>query len=158
METNQATTAEGELALHLYDLRRETEMRKARNWFAAEFWPRSFADMELIMSQFGSPQSRWLGQLLSYWDMAAALVLRGALHPGLFNDTCHEAWFCYAKLKPFLQESRTKFSPEFLANLEKVIEGSVEGRERLQRMQENIAQFRTMAEERKKQSPVHEAA
>ena len=34
METTQATTAEGELVLHLYDLRRETEMRKARNWFA----------------------------------------------------------------------------------------------------------------------------
>src|ERR1017187_9947713 len=42
METTQATTADGELALHLYDLRRETEMRKARNWFGAEFWPRRF--------------------------------------------------------------------------------------------------------------------
>jgi hypothetical protein len=80
-------------------------------------------------------------------------VLRGALHPGLFHDTCGEAWFCYAKLKPFLQEGRTKFSPEFLANLEKVIEGSAEGRERLQRMQENLVRFRTMAEERKKQQP-----
>jgi hypothetical protein len=159
METTQATTADGELALHLYDLRRETEMRKARNWFGAEFWPRSFSDIEQIMGQFASQHSRWFGQILSYWDMAAALVLRGALHPGLFNDTCHEAWFCYAKLKPFLQECRTKFSPEFMANLEKVIESSEEGRERLQRMQENIARFRTMAEERKKQqSPASEAA
>jgi hypothetical protein len=58
-----------------------------------------------------------------------------------------------------LQESRTKFSPDFLAHLEKVIEGSTEGRERLQRMQEMIARFRTMSEERKKQQPaVSEAA
>jgi hypothetical protein len=153
METKQATTADAELALHLYDLRREAEMRKARNWFAGEFWPQSFSDLEQTMMQFGSPQSRWFGQILSYWDMAASLVLRGALHPGLFHDTCGEAWFCYAKLKPFLQEGRTKFSPEFLANLEKVIEGSAEGRERLQRMQENLVRFRTMAEERKKQQP-----
>jgi len=159
MDTTQATTAEGELALKLYDLRRETEMRKARNWFATEFWPRTFSDLEQTMSQFGSPQSRWFGQVLSYWDMAASLVLRGALHPGLFHDTCGEAWFCYAKLKPFLQEGRTNFSPEFMANLEKVIESSAEGRERLQRMQAMLTRFRTMAEERKKQqSPKSEAA
>jgi hypothetical protein len=153
METTQATTAEGELALHLYDLRRESEMRKARNWFAAEFWPHSFSDIEQTMMQFGTPQSRWLGQVISYWNMAASLVERGALHPGLFSDTCHEAWMCYAKLKPYLQECRSKFSPDFMFNLEKVIEGSAEGRERLKHMQENFARFRSMAEEKKKQQP-----
>jgi hypothetical protein len=31
--------ADAQLILQLYDLRREAEMRKARNWWAAEFWP-----------------------------------------------------------------------------------------------------------------------
>jgi hypothetical protein len=159
METNQATTAEGELALHLYDLRRETEMRKARNWFAGEFWPRSFSDIGQTMEQFDSQQSRWLRQVISYWETAAALVLHGAINPALFHDTCGEAWFCYAKLKPFAQEGRTKFSPEFLVKLEKVVEATAEGRERLQFMQEMLAHFRAMAEERKKQqTPAHQAA
>jgi hypothetical protein len=126
-------------------------MRKARNWFAGEFWPRSFSELEQVMMQFESPQGHWCRQVMSYWDMAAALVNRGSLHPGLFYDTCGEAWFCYAKLKPFVAEGRTKFAPEFLANLEKVIEGPPEGRERLQRMQENIARFGDMVEKNKKQ-------
>jgi hypothetical protein len=148
METTQATTAEGELVLHLYDLRREAEMRKARNWFAGEFWPQSFADIEKTMMQFDSHQSHWFRQVLSYWDMAAALVQHGALDRTLFSDTCGEAWMCYAKLKPFLEECRSKFSPTFLSNLEKVIEGSPEGRENLQRTQEMIARISAGAAER----------
>ncbi|MFB3813225.1 MAG: hypothetical protein ACE14L_03865 [Terriglobales bacterium] len=152
MEATPATTAEGELVLHLYDLRRESEMRKARNWIAGEFWPRSFSDLEQTMMRFDSQQSAWLRQVLSYWDMAAALVLRGSLNPGLFYDTCGEAWFTYAKLKPFIQEARTKFNaPEFLANLEKAIEGTAEGRERLRRQQENIARFAELVEQAKMQ-------
>ena len=158
METTHATTADAELILRLYDLRREAEMRKARNWFAGEFWPRSFAELEQTMMRFETPQSRWIGQVVSYWEMAAALVIRGALHPGLFYDTCGEAWFYYAKLKPFVQESRKKFSPEFLVNLEKTIEGSAEGRERLRQVEQHIAQFRAMAEEHKKHPPASSEA
>jgi hypothetical protein len=150
METTQATTAEGELVLHLYDLRRETEMRKARNWFAGEFWPRNFAEIETTMMRFDAPQSHWFRQVLSYWDMAAALVQHGALDRTLFTDTCGEAWLCYAKMKPFMQECRSKFSPTFLSNLEKVVEGSPEGREHLQRTQEMIARMRSTNEERTK--------
>jgi hypothetical protein len=123
-------------------------MRKARNWFAGEFRPQSFADIEKTMMQFDSQQSHWFRQVLSYWDMAAALVQHGALDRTLFTDTCGEAWMCYAKLKPFLEECRSKFSPTFLSNLEKVIEGSPEGREHLQRTQEMIARFSAGAEQR----------
>ena len=150
METTHATAADAELTLRLYDLRRETEMRKARNWFAS-FSPRSFSDIEQTMMQFDSTQSHWFRQVLSYWEMASALVLQGAFHSGLFYDTCGEAWFCYAKMKPFMQECRTKFSPEFMTNLEKVVEGSAEGRKRLQEMQERIARMSAMAEGRKQQ-------
>ena len=151
MDTTHATTADAELVLHLYDLRREAEMRKARNWFAEEFWPQNFSDVEQLMSQFGSPQNRWFRQLVSYWEMAAALVLRGALQQALFLDTCGEAWFVYAKLKPFLKEHRAKFMPEFLSRVEKVVEGSAEGRERLQHMEAMIARFAARASERKSQ-------
>ena len=147
METTHATNADAELVLRLYDLRRETEMRKARNWFASEFWPRNYSEVQQIAMQFGSEQSRWLGQIMSYWDMAASLVARGALNKDLFFDTCGEAWFVYAKLKPFIQESRAQWnSPEYLSNLEKVIEGSAEGRDRLKRVQENFQRFTSMIE------------
>ncbi len=145
-----ATTHDADLVLRLYDLRREAEMRKARNWFASEFWPRDFSELEQTIMQFGTQPSRWFGQVLSYWDMAAALVVRGALHPGLFLDSCAEGWFVYAKLKPFIQEFRTKFSPEFLVHLEQAIEATPEGRARLERTQQMIARFGPMMDERRK--------
>lgn len=151
METTHASHNDAELTLRLYDLRRETEMRKARNWFAGQFWPSSFSEIEQTMMQFDSQQSHWFRQVLSYWDMAASLVVNGAYNPELFYATCGEAWFCYAKLKPFVQESRTKFSPEFLINLEKAIEGTPQGRERLKAMLENVANFRRKIEEEGRQ-------
>jgi len=35
----KATVHDAHLILKLYDLRREAEMRKARHWLTAEFWP-----------------------------------------------------------------------------------------------------------------------
>lgn len=35
----KATAHDAQLILKLYDLRREAEMRKARHWLTAEFWP-----------------------------------------------------------------------------------------------------------------------
>ena len=37
--SKKATAADAQLILQLYDLRREAEMRKARAWWLAEFWP-----------------------------------------------------------------------------------------------------------------------
>ncbi len=45
-------------------------------------------------------------------------------------------YFVYAKVQPFVKEMRQKMkSPEFLQNLEKVVEATPENRERLGRMQ-----------------------
>jgi hypothetical protein len=152
VESTQATTGQGELVLRLYDLRREPEMRKARDWFAGEFWPRNHSELEQIVMQWGSQHSRWFSQVLSYWETAATLVVHGALPVGLFYDSSGEAWFCYAKVKPYLNECRSKFSPEFLTNLEKAIEGTAAGRERLQKTLDNIERYRDIIEEKRKQS------
>ena len=36
------TTADAQIILQLYDFRREAEMRKARNWFNGQFWPKKW--------------------------------------------------------------------------------------------------------------------
>jgi hypothetical protein len=144
MEPTPATPADAELVLRLYDLRRESEMRRARSWFVEEFWPAKFSEIESLWAQFGSPQNRWFRQIVSYWEMAAALVVRGALNPALFFDTCGEAWFVYAKLKPFVAENRAKYFPDYVTNLEKVVEGTAEGRERLARIESMISNLRDL--------------
>ena len=40
------TQADAELLLHLYEVRREPELRKARKWFLTEFKPASYAEIK----------------------------------------------------------------------------------------------------------------
>ena len=67
---------EAGLILKLYELRREETMRKARNWYFMEFHPQSFADFNQAMF---SEHSGHLRMVVTYWDMAAALVNNGAI-------------------------------------------------------------------------------
>ena len=78
------TAADAQLILHLYELRRETEMRKARSWWAGSFWPETAEDYVKVASAFSIPENAWLRQVISYWDMAASFVLRGARPRGPF--------------------------------------------------------------------------
>jgi len=135
----QATVHDANLILKLYDLRREAEMRKARNWFGAEFWPQSADDVLKVVNSFGSQENAWLRQVGSYWDMAASLVLHGALSEELFLASSCELLFIFAKIHPFLKEIREKMNnPEAYANIEKVATGSKLARNRLERVSKNV--------------------
>src|SRR6185312_4808965 len=69
--------------------------------------------------------------VVSYWDMAAALVNHGAISPELFNDTNGEHLSVFAKLEPILPEIRASIGPQFLRSLEKLVDATPNGRERL---------------------------
>ena len=133
-----ATTADAQVILQLYELRGEAEMRKARHYISAEFWPESAEDVLRLVRTYPSPENTWLRQVTSYWEMAAAFVLRGALHEGLFYDCTGEMYCVFAKFKPFLPELRQKL-PFFLVSVEQVILRTREGRERLHRLERRLA-------------------
>jgi len=128
------TTTDAQLILQLYDLRREPEMRKARNWWLGEFWPQSAEDFLKVSGNMSLQENSWLRQVPSYWSMAASFVLQGALHEDLFLQPAvsGEMYFLLAKVHPFLKDLREKLDdPHFFGNIEKVIMGSKFGRERL---------------------------
>ena len=137
----KATPQDGLLMMQLYDLRREAEMRKARNWFVADFWPQSADDILKISNAFPGQENNWMRQVGSYWDMAASLVLQGALHEELFlQPGCSgEMFFLFAKVQPFLKDVRQKMNnPEAWANIEKVATGSKLARKRLERVSATV--------------------
>ena len=74
----KATAEDARLVLKLYDLRREAEMRKARHFMTAEFWPKDADEFIKVANALGTQENAWLRQVGGYWDMAAALVLHGA--------------------------------------------------------------------------------
>jgi hypothetical protein len=128
------TATDAQLVLQLYDLRREAELRKARNWWVVTFWPRTADDFIKVASALGTQENNWLRQAGGYWDLAAALVLHGTIHPDLFLEggSSGEMFFMYAKIQPILKELREKMqSPGLFSNVEKVIMSTKAGRERL---------------------------
>jgi hypothetical protein len=132
-------TESAELILKLYDLRREAKMREARNWMFG-FNPKSAEDISNTMMD---PEvGAYLRMVLSYWDMAAALVNHGAIDAGIFNDTTGEHIGVFGKIEPFLAELRAQWEmPEAFAHLEKVILDRPNGTERLRKTQEWMKQI-----------------
>ncbi len=127
------TAADAHLILKLYDLRRESEMRKARSWWMAEFWPQNAEDFLKVSGNMGSQENNWLRQVGGYWSMASSFVLQGALNEALFIQPAvsGEMYFLLAKVHPFLKDLREKLDdPHFFGNIEKLIMNSKFGRDR----------------------------
>jgi hypothetical protein len=123
--------------LKLYELRRDEHMRAARQWFFSEFAPENVMDI-VALYRGGERASANFRMVVSYWDMAASLVLNGAIDEKTFLDANTEHVFVYAKLAPFLAELREIFrEPDYFQHIEKLvlkvpdIEAKLEGRKRL---------------------------
>jgi hypothetical protein len=114
-------------------------MRKARDWYFREFNPESIADFTEAM--FGE-HSGHLRMVVSYWDMAAALVNDGAIGLDLFISTNGEHIGVFSKIEPLLGEIRSAYAPQFAVNLEKLIDATPEGRNRTAKARERMKAMR----------------
>jgi len=83
-----------------------------------------------------------LRMVMSYWEMAAALVNHGAISLELYTDTNGEHISVFAKLEPFLGEIRAGYGPQFFKNLEKLIDAMPDGRKRCAEMRERMKNIR----------------
>ncbi len=144
------TPADATLILKLYDLRREAEIRKARNWWFAKFWPENADDFMKVAQAVGTQENAWLRQVPSYWELAASLVLHGTLNETLFLEPAFsgEMFLIFAKIHPFLKDVRERTqNPRMLANVEKVIKKSKAGQERLKVVEQRMAARRKQIKE-----------
>lgn len=129
MKTKNALK-QAELILKLYEIRRETALRAARDYVGGEFKPKSVDDFVSLVQDGGKPSGHIL-QVYGYWDMVAAFVVHGALDESLIFDTCQEMYFQFGKIQPYLAGFREQMNlPEFLRSMETVITASQEKRTR----------------------------
>lgn len=136
--------ADADLILKLYDLRRETVMRQARNWWFS-FNPTSIQD---VMTTMAGENSGYMRMVLSYWDMACAMVVNGAINEDLFNQTNGEHLVVFMKIEPVLQDLRAMFdNPEFLQSLETVVKRMPNIEARMASMRERFKQFAAMQQQ-----------
>lgn len=144
MAKGKATALDAQVIIQLYDLRREPVMRTARRFMVSEFWPKNYEQFKGVLTDYGTEHNEWMRQVLTYWDMAAAMVLRGAVDEDLFFETNNEPYFLFAKFEAFIPAARRDFvNPDFLVNLEKLA-AKPRARQRINVLQERLAR-RTQA-------------
>jgi hypothetical protein len=115
-----ATPADADIILKLYELRTEAVMREARAWVTGQFWPATAEEYFAVALNPADPHNPWLRQVLSYWEMATAMVVHGALSAELFVDCNGEGFFLLAKFAPILEAIREK-NPGFLSKTSELI-------------------------------------
>lgn len=122
MESQIATFEDATLILKLYELRREAVLRKARHWLLFEFNPATIEEYRSVAGAAGTEQNDYLRQVLSYWEMAASLVLHGAVKADLFLDSNGEGIFIFAKFHAFREDLQAKTGRPFMRHTAQLIE------------------------------------
>lgn len=113
------THEQAQLHLQVYDLRREKQLRKARDWFQQNFHADTVEEAMRIAAP-GTETGNYFGMVIGYWEQACALLNYGLLNEDLFFETSGEFFGIYEQVKTTLPKFRQQFQdPNMLANLEK---------------------------------------
>ncbi len=146
------STGAAGLILKLYELRTEPKLRAARGWFGFEFHPQSTKDV-LVTWLGPGHESAPYRMVTTYWDMAASLVVQGAIPVELFNAANSEHFAFYAKIRAYLAEVRaTTQNLDYLKNLEQVATAGENPDERLAMYDRYNTRQRGLAAEGKQRS------
>jgi len=123
------TTADGDLLLRLYEMRREPELRRARAWFLTEFKATTWAE---IKSRYltHTDEDRWFRMTTSYWEMVGTLVNRGVLQDELFFDHTGEDIVTWERCKAWIAEARADIRATYLYQFERLVTGHLAFRKR----------------------------
>ncbi|MEO6805575.1 MAG: hypothetical protein ABI286_11120 [Edaphobacter sp.] len=117
-----ATATDAELVLKLYELRREETLRNARRFMIFDFNPKTVEELRAVSRDPKSDKNVFWRQALSFWEMAASLVLHEALDPELFLESNVEGILLYAKFHHFHAETEKESGNRFMKQTATLIE------------------------------------
>lgn len=117
---DDAAQASAQLTLMLYELRRDERWRAAWGWFATSFFPDSVGDIKAVMDP-AHAHSADFRAVTSYWDMAAAFAVSGAVSAEHFMASADEMMRLWVRMADHVEPLRRDLAlPGFLSNVEKV--------------------------------------
>lgn len=117
-----ATVADAGVILQLYELRQEETLRRARKFMVFEFNPKTLEELREVSRKPGTQENAYWRQTLSYWEMAASLVLRGAVDAELFFDSAAEGILLYAKFHHFHAVTEKESGNPFMRHTAQLIQ------------------------------------
>lgn len=153
MERMLATPADAEIIIKLYQLRTEAVMRKARAWLVGDFWPQTAEEFFAVYDNPADKHNPFIRQVVSYWEMAAAMVIHGAVSAELFVDANAEGFFILAKFRPILDAIREK-NPTFLIKTSEMVKRFSSAAQRFESIKKRVEVMReTQGSKPKKRAP-----
>lgn len=130
---------DADLALRLYDLRRETVMRQSRD-LMAKFLPRSFEEIAAVLAPDHPHNAAWR-QVTSYFEMAWNMARHGIANPDFLAENTGEGFYLFAKVHPYLEQIRRATSPLAFHNAEWMLQNSASARQRFELFQARVAKM-----------------
>jgi hypothetical protein len=117
---------DADLILKLYEMRREAVMRASRAAINADFWPKSWEDVQAVTKQDHPLNAAWR-QVGTYWEMVYGMAKHGVIHPDFMMESCGEGIFLYARIEPYLVQLR-ELNPFAFRNAEWIVTNSERGK------------------------------
>lgn len=96
---------DAELALKLYDLRRESVMRESRAAINATFLPTSWEDV-LAVTKPDHPLNAPFRQCATYWEMVYSMARHGVMHAEFMMESSGEGLLLSSRIEPWLEQYR----------------------------------------------------
>jgi len=122
---------DAQLALRVYELRREAVMRDSRNAINQKLWPRSYDDVQAVLKG-DHPLNAAYRQVNTYWEMVYGMVKHRIVHPEYFMESNGEGVFLFARMEPYLESLRRDTSPLAYQNAEWVTRETARGKLQLE--------------------------
>lgn len=116
---SKPTHEQAQLHLQVYEMRRETKLRQARDWFFKNYFADTL-DEAMRVAPMGTEQGAFVMMVFGYWDQACTLLNYGLLHEDLFFETSGEFYAVWDRARATVPQGRARWSnPLFLSNVEK---------------------------------------
>jgi hypothetical protein len=136
------TIDDATLILRLYELRRETRLRAAREWYRTKFCPLSAEEIKAVYQTPGEENTSFR-MATTYWEMACSFVASGILNPDLFLESGSECLMIWTRVEEFVPKVRQEMAmPWFLSNIEKTIAMAPSAADRLKMFRSRLAAMR----------------
>ena len=118
---------DADLALRVYEVRREAVMRESRSAINGKFWPKSYEDV-VALTKPDHPLNAAYRQVSTYWEMVYGFAKHGIVHADFWLESNGEGLLLFAKVAPHLDRIRGDISTVAYRNSEWVSKECAEGR------------------------------
>jgi len=117
-----------DLTLKLYEMRREAVTRQSRDALNMKFWPKSYADIKAVSSDFKHEMNAPWRQMVSYWEMVYGFARQGLCNADFLVQNNAEGLFFFVKIKPYLEQLRKDAPMPVFQNTEWISQNCENGR------------------------------